>query len=61
MLDLYKFIFTNIWTWLGTVGLILTIGQVIVVSIKNASDGRRYNVLGGLLEDLLYEEEEIEQ
>lgn len=61
MLDLYKFIFTNIWTWLGTVGLILTIGQVIVVSIKNVSDGRRYNVLGGLLEDLLYEEEEIEQ
>jgi len=61
MLELYKFIFTSIWTYIGTLGIILTIGQVIVVSIKNASYGRRYNVLGEMLEDLLDEEEECEE
>lgn len=60
MLDFYKFIFTNIWTYIGTLGIILTIGQVIVVSIKNVSYGRRHNVLGEVLEALLDEEEEVE-
>ena len=60
MLELYKFIFTSIWTYIGTLGIILTIGQVIVASIKQASYGRRYNVLGEMLEDYLDEEEEVE-
>ena len=61
MLDFYKFIFTNIWTYIGTIGLILAIGEVIVASIKQASYGRRYNVLGEMLEDVLYEEDENEE
>lgn len=59
-LELYKFIFTNIWTWIGTIGIIFAIGEVIVASIKSAGRNKRYNVLGELLEDTLddYAEEE---